>query len=99
MGMHRLLSDDGIEVVGDDLAPWSLAPEIERLQPDVVVFDLDRLDSKELSEIARIVCPHAKVVLWAPTEDVMEVMDPGAERPRWVLSGVPEELLAEMSAL
>jgi DNA-binding NarL/FixJ family response regulator len=99
MGMRRLLSDDGIEVVGDELTPSSIAPELARLQPDIVVFDLDQTDSQQLSALARSACPHAKVVLWAPTEDVMEVMDPGAERPRWVLSGVPEELLGEMSTL
>jgi hypothetical protein len=27
----------------------------------------------------------------------MEVIDPGATLPRWVVSGVPEDLLAEMS--
>jgi len=99
MGMWRLLSDDGIEVVGGELTAASVAREIGRLQPDIVVFDLDRTDSQQLSELARLACPHAKVVLWAPTEDVMEVIDPGAKSPRWVLSGVPEELLGEMSTL
>jgi len=99
MGMRRLLSDDGIEVVDGELTSSSIAPELTRLQPDIVVFDLDRTDSQQLSELARSACPHAKVVLWAPTEDVMEVIDPGADGPRWVLSGVPEELLGEMSTL
>jgi DNA-binding NarL/FixJ family response regulator len=99
MGMRRLLSDDGIEVVGGELTSASMAPELERLQPDIVVFDLDRTDSQQLIELARSACPQAKVVLWAPTEDVMEVIDPGSERPRWVVSGAPEELLGEMSTL
>jgi hypothetical protein len=97
MGMRRLLSEDGIEVVGDQLASASVTPEVERLQPDIVVLDLDQTDSQQLSELVRLACPHAKVVLWARTEDVMEVIDPGATRRRWVLSGVPEDLLAEMS--
>ncbi len=97
MGMRRLLSEDGIEVVGDQLVSASVAPEVERLQPDIVVLDLDQTDSQQLSELVRLACPHTKVVLWARTEDVMEVIDPGATRPRWVLSGVPEDLLAEMS--
>jgi DNA-binding NarL/FixJ family response regulator len=96
MGMRRLLSEDGIEVVDDALTP-GMSPEVERLQPDVVVLDLDQTESQELSELVRLVCPRAKVVLWAPTEDVMEVIDPGASRPRWVVSGIPEDLLAEMS--
>lgn len=99
MGMRRLLSDDGIEVVGDQLAFGSITPEVERLQPDIVVLDLDQTDSQQLSELVRMVRPHTKVVLWARTEDVMEVIDPGATRPRWVLSGVPQDLLAELSTV
>jgi DNA-binding NarL/FixJ family response regulator len=99
MGMSRLLSDDGIVVVGAEVAPTNVTHEVEQLQPDIVVLDLDQTDSQQLSELVRRACPRAKVVLWAPTEDVMEVIDPGTERPRWVLSGVPEDLLAEMSTL
>lgn len=99
MGMRRLLSEDGIEVVGGELAATNVTPEVERLQPDIVVLDLDRTDSQQLSERVRMTCPNTKVVLWARTEDVMEVIDPGATLPRWVLSGVPEDLLAELSTL
>lgn len=100
MGMRRLLSEDGIEVVGDQPESTSITtPEVERLQPDILVLDLDQTDSQQLSELVRLACPHTKVVLWARTEDVMEVIDPGATRPRWVLSRVPEDLLAELSTL
>lgn len=104
MGMRRLLSDDGIEVVGDEpdgdaRTSASIDPEVARAQPDVVVLDLDQTESQRLSERVRLACPQAKVVLWAPTENVMEVIDPGATRPRWVLSDAPEDLLAEMSTL
>jgi DNA-binding NarL/FixJ family response regulator len=99
VGMQRLLHEDGIEVVEDELTHVNISPTIERLRPDIVVLDLDQTDSQQLSELVRLACPQAKVVLWAPTEDVMEVIDPGATRPRWVLSGVPEDLLAEMSTL
>jgi AmiR/NasT family two-component response regulator len=99
MGMRRLLSEDGIEVVGEQEQSAGMAPEVERLRPDIVVLDLDRTDSQQLSERVRLACPHTKVVLWANTENVMEVMDPGASRPRWVLSGVPEDLLTELSTV
>jgi DNA-binding NarL/FixJ family response regulator len=98
IGMRRLLSEDGIEVVGDQLSVASIIPEVDRLQPDIVVLDLDQVDSQQLSELVRLACPQTKVVLWASTENVMEVIDPGATRTRWVLSGVPEDLLAEMSS-
>ncbi|MDX6681059.1 MAG: hypothetical protein QOG94_1098 [Solirubrobacteraceae bacterium] len=97
VGMVCLLSEDGIEVIGERLVPSSSTPEIERLRPDVVVVDLDQTESPHLCELVRSACPHTKVVLWASTEDVMEVIDPGATRRRWVLSGVPEDLLAELS--
>jgi DNA-binding NarL/FixJ family response regulator len=99
LGMRRLLDEDGIEIVGDPLTSLSDAPEVQRLRPDVVVLDLDGTDSQHLSELVRLNCPQAKVVLWARTEDVLEVLDPGATRPRWVVAGVPEDLLAELSAL
>lgn len=97
--MSRLLSDDGVVIVGEALIPTNVTTEVAQLQPDIVVLDLDQTDSQQLCELIRRACPNAKVVLWAPTEDVMEVIDPGTERPRWVLSGVPEDLLAEMSTL
>lgn len=99
VGMGRLLGDDGIEIVGDPLTAASATPEVQRLRPDVVVLDLDRTDSLQLCELVRINCPQTKVVLWARTEDVMEVIDPGATRPRLVVSGVPEDLLAELTNL
>jgi hypothetical protein len=98
IGMRRLLSEDGIDVVGEDVAPAAMVPEVERLQPDIVVLDLDQTDSQQLSRLVRLACPHAKVVLWAPTEDVMEVIDPGATGPRLVVSGLPADLLEEMNA-
>jgi AmiR/NasT family two-component response regulator len=99
MGMRRLLNEDGIEVVGDGVPSVTISSEVERLQPDIVVLDLDQTDSQQLSELVRMARPHTKVVLWALTEDVMEVIDPGATRPRWVLSGVPQDLLAELSTV
>ena len=98
VGMVRLLRERGIEVVGESAAATGITPAAERLQPDVVVLDLDQTDA-ELTELVRRACPRSKIVLWAATEDVMEVIDPGAARRRWVVSGVPDGLLAEMSTL
>ena len=97
VGMRRLLSEGGMHVLDAEPEVADLDPEVARLQPDVVVLDLDQTDSQQLSMAVRRVCPRAKVVLWAANEDIMEVIDPGATRPRWVLSGVPRDLLAEMS--
>jgi len=99
VGMSRLLLEDGIEVIGDGTQPAGLVLDAARLQPDTVVLDLDQTASRELSDRVREASPLTKVVLWARTENVMEVIDPGASRPRWVVSGIPEELLAELSTL
>jgi len=99
VGMSRLLLEDGIEVIGDGTQPAGLVLDAARLQPDTVVLDLDQTASRELSDRVREASPSTKVVLWARTENVMEVIDPGASRPRWVVSGIPEELLAELSTL
>ena len=99
VGMSRLLLEDGIEIIGDGTQPAGLVLDAARLRPDTVVLALDQTASRELSDRVREASPHTKVVLWARTENVMEVIDPGATRPRWVVSGIPEELLAELSTL
>jgi len=99
VGMQRLLSEDGIEIVGEQQQTAGIAPQVERLRPDIIVLDLDQPESKQLSERVRMACPQTKVVLWARTENLMEVIDPGATRPRWVVSGVPQDLLAELSTV
>jgi DNA-binding NarL/FixJ family response regulator len=95
VGMHGMLTEQGMQVVNASTEP-DLREAVERLQPSAVVLDLDGPAPRELTDTVRAACPEAKVVLISRREDVMEVLDPGAQAPRYVLGDVPAELCAEL---
>jgi DNA-binding NarL/FixJ family response regulator len=95
VGMLGMLADAGAEVV-TAAAGADLAETVRRVQPYVVVLDLDGAEPRELTQTVRRARPETKVVLWARREDVMEVLDPGATVPRFVLGSNPDELCAEL---
>lgn len=96
-GMAGMLADRGMEVV--TAAPGAdLRATVQRIQPSAVVLDLDGADPLIRSAVVREACPAAKVVLWARREDVMEIFDPGATAPRFVLGTSPAELCAELTS-
>ncbi|HEX5782533.1 MAG TPA: hypothetical protein VFX80_11460, partial [Solirubrobacteraceae bacterium] len=41
MGMRRVLTEHGCEVVGQEDRPSAIVGEVHRLRPDIVVLDLD----------------------------------------------------------
>ncbi len=87
IGMARLLSEDGAEVIGQEKHPSSIVSAAGRLRPDVVVLDLNTEGSRELSSRVQRVSPETKVILCDSDEDGMEVLDPGAEILRRVDAG------------
>jgi DNA-binding NarL/FixJ family response regulator len=95
--MMDVLSEDGLELLGEEQRPAALVLMAGRLRPDVVVLDLLERSSRELSERVRMASPDTKVILWARDEDAMEVLDPGATTPRRIFDAVPEELRSELS--
>ena len=97
LGMIDVLSEDGLELIGEEQRPAALVLMAGRLRPDVVVLDLLERSSRELSERVRMASPDTKVILWARDEDAMEVLDPGATTPRRIFDAVPEELRSELS--
>lgn len=97
LGMMDVLSEDGLELLGEEQRPAALVLMAGRLRPDVVVLDLLERSSRELSERVRMASPDTKVILWARDEDAMEVLDPGATTPRRIFDAVPEELRSELS--
>jgi len=97
LGMMDVLSEDGLELIGDEQRPAALVLMAGRLRPDVVVLDLLERSSRELCERVRMASPDTKVILWARDEDAMEVLDPGATTPRRIFDAVPEELRSELS--
>ena len=94
-GMSGILRDRGMEVVTAP-AGADLAETVQRIRPSAVVLDLDGQSPRDLTAIVRQACPETKVVLWARREDVMEILDPGATAPRFVLGSSPIELCAEL---
>ena len=97
LGMMDVLSEDGLELLGEEQRPAALVLMAGRLRPDVVVLDLLERSSRELTERVRMASPDTKVILWARDEDAMEVLDPGATTPRRIFDAVPEELRSELS--
>lgn len=94
-GMSGILTERGMEVVTAP-AGADLAETVQRVRPSAVVLDLDGQAPRDLTELVRRACPETKVVLWARREDVMEVLDPGATAPRFVLGSSPSELCEEL---
>jgi len=96
LGMTAVLEEDGIDVVGEEPRPAALVLMAGHLRPDAVVLDLGQAASRELSERVRDASPETTVVFWTRDEDVMEVVAPGASKPRRVFTPVPEELRSEL---
>lgn len=94
IGMARLLSEEGAEVIGQERHPAGIVGTAGRLRPDVVVLDLNTEGSRDLSSRVQRVSPETKVILCDSDEDGMEVLDPGAEIPRRVDAGGLQSELA-----
>jgi DNA-binding NarL/FixJ family response regulator len=65
LGMNRVLSEQGCQVVGHEDRPSAIIGEAHRLRPDIVVLDLDGGSSFELAQLVRGASPETAVVLWA----------------------------------
>jgi DNA-binding NarL/FixJ family response regulator len=87
IGMARLLSEDGAEVIGHENGPSSIVSAAGRMHPDVVVLDLRTEGARTLSSRVQQASPETKVILCDTDEDGMEVLDPGAESLRRVDAG------------
>ena len=82
LGMARLLTDGGVEVVTGDQPQAGLVDEARRLDPDAIVLALDGDQaSGEIRERLAAAVPQAKVILWARDETEIQVFDPGSSAP------------------
>ena len=97
LGMNRVLSEQGCEVVGQEDRPSAIIGAAHRLRPDIVVLDLDNGSSHELAQLVRGASPETTVVLWAREEDLMEVLEPGLSTSRLVAAPIVERLRSELS--
>jgi DNA-binding NarL/FixJ family response regulator len=98
VGLRTVLEEEGIEVVGQEREPRRIVSEVERLQPDVVVLDLNHDGARALGEQIQDALPGVKVILWARDETVMEVLESVSRTPRLVALTVPEGLRDELSS-
>ena len=98
LGMNRVLSEQGCQVVGHEDRPSAIIGAAHRLRPDIVVLDLDGGSSHELAQLVRGASPETTVVLWAREEDLMEVLEPASSASRLVSAPVLERLRGELSS-
>jgi DNA-binding NarL/FixJ family response regulator len=98
MGMRRVLTDHGCEVVGEEERPSAIVGEAHRLRPDLVVLDLDGGSAQQLGRLVAGASPETTVVLWAREEDLMEVIDPVSHDSRRVSAPILERLRSELSS-
>jgi AmiR/NasT family two-component response regulator len=97
LGMIRVLSEEGCQVVGQEDRPSAIIGAAHRLRPDIVVLDLDNGSSHELAQLVRGASPETTVVLWAREEDLMEVLEPVWNTSRLVAVPIVERLRSELS--
>jgi len=83
VGLQAVLAEGGIQVIGPERNPDRIVEEAGRLQPDVVLLDLD-VEGSTLGEEIQGVAPRTKVIRWARDETVMEVLDPASDSARVV---------------
>ena len=97
LGMNRVLSEQGCQVVGQEDRPSAIVGAAHRLRPDIVVLDLDGGSSYELAQLVGGASPETTVVLWAREEDLMEVLEPASSTSRLVAAPIVERLRGELS--
>ena len=98
LGLNRVLSEQGCQVVGQEDRPSAIIGAAHRLRPDIVVLDLDNGSSYELAQLVRGASPETTVVLWAREEDLMEVLEPASSTSRLVSAPILERLRGELSS-
>lgn len=98
VGLQRVLDEDGVDVIGQAQTATSIVSEAQRLQPDVVLLDLDRVAGKDIGPQIQHVAPRAKVILWASDETVMEILDPSSRDTRLVAIAASGELRNELTS-
>src|SRR4051795_8561165 len=92
LGMNRVLSEEGCQVVGHEDRPSAIIGAAHRLRPDIVVLDLDNGSSCELAQLVRRASPETTVVLWAREEALMEVLEPAPSASRLIAAPIVERV-------
>ena len=96
IGMRRMLSEEGVEIVGEEQRPLAIEGLARELAPDVVVLALEAGGARTLCERIKIAAPGATVIMWAAEENRMRVLEPGEAVPREVAGGDSADLRREL---
>jgi AmiR/NasT family two-component response regulator len=97
VGLRRILAEEGLDVVGQEHLVERILGEAARLQPDVIVLDLDSARGGMLAVAARRAAPRAKLIFWARDETLMEILDPASSDSRVVTLAAPAGLHRELT--
>ena len=97
LGLNRVLSEDGLEVLAQESDAARIVTEAGRLEPDAVVLDLNHEEAASVAHRVRRASPSTKVVLWARDETVMEILDPSSDSARLVAVSGPKDLSNELT--
>ncbi len=97
VGLVRTLSDEGINVLGEECDEDALLLTAELVVPDAIVLGSDCDGAAELGDRLRAVVPSAKLILLPRDESDIEVLDPWSRKPRAMCSPVSEALIRELA--
>ncbi|HLL91766.1 MAG TPA: hypothetical protein VK252_02410 [Solirubrobacteraceae bacterium] len=98
VGMRRMLSDEGVEIVGEEARPLAIEALAREVEPDAVVLDLGAGGARLLCDRIRLAAPNTTVILWASEENRMRIVGPGAAAARDVAGGGLADLRRELIA-
>ena len=97
VGMRCMLTEYGVDVVGQEDRPLAIEAIARELAPDAVVLALEPAAHALCSRI-QIAAPATKVILWSADEKGMQVMDPGGSAIREIPDGGSSDLRRELIA-
>jgi DNA-binding NarL/FixJ family response regulator len=93
-----MLTEAGMEVVGQESRPQEIVVAASSRRPDAVVLDRDEEQSRLLCARVREAAPGTTVILWSRDETLVEVHHPGPGGPRLISPAGPEDLRSELAA-
>lgn len=97
LGVSSTLSMHGrVEIVGDEDESDAAVRAAGRLAPDVIILGGSSDASPDLRKRLRRVAPKAKLI-FCPTDERIEVLDPGTSRTRLCSASAAESLHFELS--
>jgi CheY-like chemotaxis protein len=96
VGMRRMLSEQGIQIVGEELRPLAIERLARELAPDVVVLALEAGGTRALCDRIKIAAPDTTVIMWSAEENRMRILEPGESTPREVAGGDSADLRREL---